>query len=62
MGNFIIIIVIGGYDSYYNRRDEIIVWLDEEEEWLEAGKMKKARVNHAMSTIQLEDAAMQYCG
>jgi len=51
----------GGFDGDYNCRDEIIVWLDKDQEWLQVGKMKKARVNHAMSTIQLEDEAMEYC-
>ena len=52
---------IGGSDGS-DARDEIIAWLDEEQEWEENNKMKKVRNFHAVTTIQLDDVAMEYCG
>ena len=52
--------ITGGEDGTY--RDEIIAWLDEEQKWEETGKMKMARYYHAVTTIQLDDQAMEYCG
>ena len=42
-------------------RDEVLVWLDEEQQWLEEGKMKVPRDFHAVTTIQLGDDAMSHC-
>ena len=53
--------IIGGDDGS-EVRDEIISWLDEEQEWEENSKMKKVRKFHAVTTIQLDDVAMEYCG
>ena len=52
--------ITGGEDGTY--RDEIIAWLDEEQKWEETGKMKMARYYHAVTTIQLDDQAMDHCG
>jgi hypothetical protein len=52
----------GGLDDDYNERDEIMVWLDDEQECEESGKMKMARDTHAASTIQMDDQAMEHCG
>jgi len=49
-------------DNYGGFRDEIMAWLDDEQEWEEAGKMKRAKALHAVSTIQMDDQAMEYCG
>ena len=43
-------------------RDEILGWMDEEEEWRETGKMKMARYHHAVTTTGLDDLAMESCG
>ena len=45
----------GGYD-------EIMGWLDDEQEWEETGKMKMSRDSHAVFTIQMDDQAMEHCG
>ena len=50
----------GGTDGPY--RDEIMAWLDDEQEWVETGKMKIARRFHAVTTIQMDDEAMAHCG
>jgi hypothetical protein len=54
--------IVGGYAADYNARDEIIEWRDVGQEWVEIGKMKMARYNHAVTTIQLDDPAMEHCG
>ena len=51
--------IVGGYD--YEGRDEILGWLDDKQEWEETGKMKMGRYNHAATTIQLDDEAMEHC-
>ena len=48
----------GGYaideeDEYGSSRDEIFKWTGQE--WLEVGKMKTARSDHAVSTIKLSE-------
>ena len=50
----------GGYDSDNDYRDEILQWTGDD--WEEVGKMKMARGYHAVSTIRLDDDAMQFCG
>ena len=57
----IILCFAGGYGggSY---RAEIMVWLDDEQEWEETGKMKMGRSYHAVTTIQMDDQAMEHCG
>jgi hypothetical protein len=51
-----------GYDNDYSDRDDIMGWLDDEQEWEETGKMKTARSWHAVSTIQMDDQAMEHRG
>ena len=48
----------GGHDGdgYYG---EIFQWTGDD--WEEVGKMKMARSYHAVSTIRMEDDAMQFC-
>jgi hypothetical protein len=36
-----------------------VAWLDEE--WEEIGKMKMGRDFHVMSTIKMDDPAMEHC-
>ena len=48
----------GGKEGY-NYRDEIFQWTGDD--WEEVGKMKMARYSHAVSTIRLDDDAMQFC-
>ena len=50
----------GGHDSDYHYRDEIFQWTGDD--WEEVGKMKMARAFHAVSTIRMDDDAMQFCG
>jgi len=52
----------GGKDGDYQTRDEVLAWLDEEQQWVEEGKMKVARYHHAVTTIMLDDDAMAHCG
>ena len=49
---------IGGYDG--SRRDNILEYNPETEEWLDIGKMKEARYVHAVSLVSHEDFA-QWC-
>jgi len=42
-------------------RDDIITWLDEEQEWVEAGKMMKRRSDHAVTKILMDNTEMKYC-
>ena len=37
-------------------------WLDDEQDWEETGKMKMGRYYHAVSTIEMDDQAMEHCG
>ena len=53
--------VTGGQEEGYNNRGEIHVWVDEEQEWEGVGKMKMARSVHAVTTIQMDDQAMDHC-
>jgi len=52
----------GGYDHDYNDRDEVLAWLDDEQQWVEEKKMKVGRYYHAVTTIMLDDDAMAHCG
>merc|ERR1711892_133839 len=54
-----ILYMTGGEDSTY--RNEIIAWRDEEQKWEEMGKMRVARYYHAVTTIKLDDPAMEFC-
>jgi len=49
----------GGRDTNGDYRDEILQWSGSA--WVEVGKMKMARANHAVSTIRLEDEVLQFC-
>lgn len=51
----------GSSDSDYCM-DYILVWLEEEQKWEETGKMKNGRCGHAVTTIQMNDPAMEHCG
>ena len=60
-----IFFVAGGWCDLEGRlgaSDEILGLLDEEQVWEEFGKMKEARSNHAVTTIQMDDQAMDHCG
>jgi len=48
-----ILYMTGGLDDGDNERDEIYKWTGQQ--WVEVGKMKKARSFHAVSTIRLDD-------
>ena len=54
--------ITGGRDDDYNDRDEVLAWLDDEQQWVEEGKMKVGRFYHAVTTIMLDDDAMAHCG
>jgi hypothetical protein len=49
-----VICFAGGYDG--SERDEIMGWLDDEQE---TGKMKMSSDGHAVSTIQMDEQAME---
>jgi len=54
----------GGYDrDDYDipHRDEIYTWLDEDQEWMEVGKLKIGRSDHAVTTIKMDDQFMKFC-
>jgi len=53
-----VLYMTGGVDDGGNYRAEIYQWTGQD--WEEVGKMKKARVNHAVSTIRLDDIK-DYC-
>ena len=53
------ILASGGWDGD-NERDEVLQWTGED--WVEVAKMKKARNYHAVSTIEMDDNIMQFCG
>ena len=38
-----------------------MAWLDEEQEWVEEGKLKVARSSHAVTTIMMNDEAIAHC-
>ena len=52
----------GGYSDVGSSgsRDEILKWTGDD--WLEVGKMQRARSYHAVSTIRMDDDAMQFRG
>ena len=50
----------GGSARGGNNYDEIFQWTGDD--WEEVGKMKMARRFHTVSTIRLDDDAMQFCG
>ena len=45
----------GGFDENFVMYDEILQYVEDSEEWILAGHMIEARVNHAVSTVQFED-------
>lgn len=53
-----VLYMTGGYSD--GPRDEIFRWTGDD--WEEVGKMKVARNDHAVSTIRLDNDAMQFCG
>ena len=53
------ILVSGGQDDSYKRRDEVYQWTGED--WVEVAKMKKARWLHAVSTIVMDENIMKFC-
>merc|ERR1719233_2826235 len=57
LGN--VLYMTGGMDGDGMQRDEIFKWTGET--WEEVAKMKNARWSHAVSTIQLNDPAMDFC-
>ena len=50
----------GGSDDDGNAREEVNQWNGDD--WLEVGKMRKARSDHAVSNIEMNDNLMQFCG
>ena len=54
-------IFITGCWDYQDPRDEVLAWLDEEQQWVEEGKMMIGRYYHAAATIMLDDDAMAHC-
>merc|ERR1719481_659163 len=54
-----IIYLTGGRDDSDNRRDEVYQWTGED--WVEVAKMKKARKDHAVSTIVMDKNIMKFC-
>ena len=50
----------GEVDPLYYR-DEILSWLDKEQEWVEVGRMKIPRGGHAVTTIKADHPAMMFC-
>ena len=51
----------GGVDEGLEESDEVFAWVEEEEEWEKVGEMREGRSYHAVSTIQMNHHAMQYC-
>ena len=59
VGGIVGYIKYSGGDDGYNFHDEILQWTGDD--WVEVGKMKMARSDHAVSTITMDDDAMQFC-
>jgi len=57
----ILYMTAGNTGSTGSDRDEILAWLDNEQKWEESGKMKMPRSMHAVTTIHLDDPAMEFC-
>ena len=53
--------ITGGLDGGLGYRAEVLAWLDEEQQWVEEGKMPTARGHHAVTTINYE-AIATFCG
>lgn len=51
----------GGYDADDSRAPEVLAW-HPAHQWVEVGMMKMARYYHAVTTIRMDDEAMQFCG
>ena len=49
----------GGQDEFRQNYGEIYQWTGDD--WEEVGRMKVARRFHAVSTIRMDDDAMQFC-
>ena len=46
---------LGGSDENFVMYDEILQYGEDSEEWILAGHMIEARVNHAVSMVQFDD-------
>ena len=60
-----VVYMTGGYNGLSADPGE--AWIDDVyrwtgNDWIEVGKMKEPRFNHAVSTIMLEEEVMQFCG
>jgi len=60
-----VVYMTGGYNGLSADPEE--AWIDDVyrwtgNDWIEVGKMKEPRFNHAVSTIMLEEEVMQFCG
>jgi len=51
----------GGDVGDGNYRNEVWKWMDEEQEWEAIANAKVDRSFHAVTTIKLDDPAMQFC-
>ena len=57
-----LIILLGGKTSASPYcTDDILVFLDDTQEWIVVGKMKVPRKMHAVTTINLVPEVMDYC-
>jgi len=54
-----VLYMIGGFSFSGGIRNEVYSWT--EDTWLEVGKMKQQRDDHAVSTIQMDKELMEYC-
>jgi len=54
-----VLYMTGGEDGDHTNRDEILAWSGED--WVEVGKMRMARRAHGISTIRMDDEAMDHC-
>ena len=51
--------LVGGVGLFEYPTDDVLVW--RQETWEKAGKMKRPRASHAISTIFMEEDVMIFC-
>jgi len=57
------VFISGGEDgAYHSNRAEVLAWSDEEQDWVEKGKLQMTRKFHAMTTIRMDPELMELCG
>jgi len=56
-----ILYMTGGEVNDDHAKNKILAWLEKEQEWEHTGNMVEGRYYHAVTTIGLDDQAMEFC-